>query len=191
MARTKEFDTDKAIDQALEVFWQHGYHKASLAQLTEATGLHKGSLYGAFKSKDHLFQLCLDRYISMTSQAFSPSGLSAREYIAKFFEQKLNCSSSRKKKGCLLMNSSLELAGENKDAKRLSAMLAGVEANLRSAVETGVESGEIAKSVDSEKMAQRLLALAFTIEEMGKLGKDKDFLVNIANGTLKELKIEY
>ena len=89
------------------------------------------------------------------------------------------------------MNSSLELAGENKDAKRLSAMLAGVEANLRSAVETGVESGEIAKSVDSEKMAQRLLALAFTIEEMGKLGKDKDFLVNIANGTLKELKIEY
>ena len=40
MARTKEFDTDKAIDQALEVFWQHGYHKASLAQLTEATGLH-------------------------------------------------------------------------------------------------------------------------------------------------------
>ena len=89
------------------------------------------------------------------------------------------------------MNSSLEFAGDKKEGKKLHSMLAGVEANLLSAVEKGVETGEFHRDIDASKMAERLLALAFTLEEMGKLGKGKDVLVNVANGTLKELKIEF
>lgn len=190
MARAKEFDTEKAIDQAMEIFWQYGFNRSSLSQLTKATGLHKGSLYAAFKSKEHLFQICLKRYMNKAANDFHSSHLGPREYLKTFFLKKLNCAPKRKKRGCLLMNSSLEFAHDTKEKKKLNALLDGVQKNLKSALVKGQELGEFSQEMDPDKWAERLLALAFTIENMGKLGKDKTFLVNITNGTLNALNID-
>ncbi|MER6679913.1 TetR/AcrR family transcriptional regulator [Streptomyces olivaceoviridis] len=65
MSGRKQFDVGAALDQAMRVFWQHGYAEASLDALGSATGLGRGSLYGAFGSKDTLFRQCLDRYASI------------------------------------------------------------------------------------------------------------------------------
>lgn len=61
----KQFDISAALDQAMQVFWQRGYADASLDALGSATGLGRGSLYGAFGNKDALFGQCLDRYASI------------------------------------------------------------------------------------------------------------------------------
>ena len=45
--RPRSFDPDLALEQATEVFWRHGFQGTSLAELTEATGLSKPSLYAA------------------------------------------------------------------------------------------------------------------------------------------------
>ena len=190
MARAKEFDTDQAIDKALEVFWQNGFNKASLTMLTQATGLHKGSLYGTFKSKEHLFQLCLDRYMGNSRRRFYNSQQSPAQYLSDFFKTKLNCNKTRRAKGCLLMNSSIEFSNDPKEKKKLNELLKGIENNLKTVVKAGIDSGEFPKITNASQMAERLLALAFTIEEMGKLGKDKKFLANVANGVLKDLDIQ-
>lgn len=189
MARTKEFDIDEAIDQALEVFWTHGYQQASLARLTEATGLHKGSLYGAFKSKENLFKLSLERYMQNTGSAFKNSGKSSKQYLQDFFTTKINCNQARRDKGCLLMNSCLELSNDKKNKKQLERLFAMVESNLQEAISSGIKNKEFSTSGSVEEATERLVALAFTIEEMGKLGKDKKFLTNISNGILKEFNI--
>ncbi|MEV7977113.1 TetR/AcrR family transcriptional regulator [Streptomyces sp. NPDC086519] len=62
MSGRKQFDVGVALDQAMRVFWQRGYADASLDALGSATGLGRGSLYGAFGTKDALFGQCLDRY---------------------------------------------------------------------------------------------------------------------------------
>jgi AcrR family transcriptional regulator len=62
MARPREFDEDYVLERALHVFWDEGYEAASLADLQEATGLTKSSLYKAFDSKLGLFRRVLDRY---------------------------------------------------------------------------------------------------------------------------------
>jgi AcrR family transcriptional regulator len=62
MARPREFDEDYVLERALHVFWDKGYEAASLADLQEATGLTKSSLYKAFESKIGLFRRVLDRY---------------------------------------------------------------------------------------------------------------------------------
>ena len=62
MAGRKQFDVDAAVEQAMRVFWQNGYAGASLEQLSAATGLGRGSLYGTFGSKDGLFLKALQRY---------------------------------------------------------------------------------------------------------------------------------
>ena len=45
-------------------FWAKGYEATSLADLMDATGLHKGSLYQAFGDKHTLFLQALDRYLA-------------------------------------------------------------------------------------------------------------------------------
>src|SRR5262245_8015805 len=61
--RPREFDTEKALDAALEVFWRKGYEGASLPDLTEAMGINRPSLYAAFGCKEELFRKVVARYI--------------------------------------------------------------------------------------------------------------------------------
>jgi len=60
--RPREFCTDRALAAALGVFWSKGYDGASMADLTEAMGITKPSLYAAFGNKEALFHKALDLY---------------------------------------------------------------------------------------------------------------------------------
>jgi AcrR family transcriptional regulator len=60
--RPREFCVDGALAAALRVFWSKGYEGASMADLTEAMGITKPSLYAAFGNKEQLFRRALDLY---------------------------------------------------------------------------------------------------------------------------------
>jgi AcrR family transcriptional regulator len=60
--RPREFDVDEALDKAILLFWRQGYEGTSLADLIEAMGITKPSLYAAFGNKEELFRKAVDRY---------------------------------------------------------------------------------------------------------------------------------
>ncbi len=60
--RPREFCPEAALTAALQVFWRRGYEAASLAELTEAMGITKPSLYACFGNKEALFRKALDLY---------------------------------------------------------------------------------------------------------------------------------
>lgn len=60
--RPREFEPDEALAAALTVFWTRGYEGASMAELTEAMGITKPSLYACFGNKEALFKKALDLY---------------------------------------------------------------------------------------------------------------------------------
>lgn len=60
--RPREFCVDQALAAALGVFWAKGYEGTSMADLTEAMGITKPSLYAAFGNKEALFHKALDLY---------------------------------------------------------------------------------------------------------------------------------
>ncbi|MEP2027285.1 MAG: TetR/AcrR family transcriptional regulator [Paracoccaceae bacterium] len=62
MARPREFETNKALAKAMDVFWQRGYSDATLPDLLAGMNLTRGSLYKAFKDKKSLFLLVLSNY---------------------------------------------------------------------------------------------------------------------------------
>lgn len=74
--RPRAFDEGRALDGAIEVFWRLGYEGASLAELTQAMGINKPSLYNVFGSKEELFIRALERY-----------GLSAHENLETVLAQ--------------------------------------------------------------------------------------------------------
>lgn len=64
MARPREFDREAVLDQAMRVFWQHGFEATSTALLLEELGIARSSLYSTFGSKDQLYLEAMDCYLA-------------------------------------------------------------------------------------------------------------------------------
>ena len=62
IGRPREFDAERALDLATELFWRKGYEGTSLSDLTRTLGITRPSLYAAFGNKETLFLMALDRY---------------------------------------------------------------------------------------------------------------------------------
>ncbi|WP_405539493.1 TetR/AcrR family transcriptional regulator [Streptomyces sp. NBC_00075] len=62
--RPRAFDRDTALDQAIRLFWRHGYEGTSIAALTEAMDIRPPSLYSAFGDKRTLFKEAVLRYMT-------------------------------------------------------------------------------------------------------------------------------
>jgi len=60
--RPRGFDEEAALDAAMGVFWEKSYEGATMADLTEAMGINRSSMYAAFGDKEALFRLVMDRY---------------------------------------------------------------------------------------------------------------------------------
>lgn len=66
--RPRQFDTEQALDRAMQVFRTKGYHAASVADLAADMGLTVGSIYKAFRDKQTLFLQVFERYLSKRHQ---------------------------------------------------------------------------------------------------------------------------
>jgi AcrR family transcriptional regulator len=62
MGRPRGFDEEAALDAAMRVFWTKSYEGATMAELTQAMGINRSSMYAAFGDKEALFRLVMDRY---------------------------------------------------------------------------------------------------------------------------------
>src|SRR5258708_26956780 len=62
MGRQLGFVENEALEAAMRVFWEKGYEGATLADLTEAMGINRSSMYATFGDKEALFRLAIDRY---------------------------------------------------------------------------------------------------------------------------------
>src|SRR5271170_4694234 len=104
--RPREFDIDEAVENATLVFRSRGYHGTSVQDLTEGTGLARGSLYKAFHDKRTLFLAALDHYTAASLQRVGdtlaqPSSARAaiREALMGYAGR---CAASQGQQGCLI-----------------------------------------------------------------------------------------
>ena len=62
MGRPRSFAKNEALEAAMRVFWEKGYEGSTLADLTEAMGINRSSMYATFGDKQALFRLAIARY---------------------------------------------------------------------------------------------------------------------------------
>src|ERR1700759_11394 len=76
--RPREFDMDEALDQAIRVFCEQGYHATSIGDLIDAMGLASGSIYKAFRDKRAVFLAAFDRYKSLRNDKVDRAARTAK-----------------------------------------------------------------------------------------------------------------
>jgi AcrR family transcriptional regulator len=62
MGRPRGFDEDAALEAAMQVFWEKSYEGATIADLTQAMGINRSSMYAAFGDKESIFRRVMERY---------------------------------------------------------------------------------------------------------------------------------
>jgi len=172
MARPAQFKREEVLEKAMRAFWDHGYGATSLTDLVEVTDLNPGSLYAAFESKESLFLAALDHYgersvarVERTlAEAESPlAGI--RDYLLQLGE---DAASPRARRSCLLVNTVLEQARQNRTVqKRVNRHLDTIEALFRHALETAQANGELSPDKDPGALAAFLMCNIWGLRVLG------------------------
>ena len=191
MSRTADFDKEDIINKAMEVFWLKGFEGTTIKDLVSETGLLKGSLYNTFKSKENLFLLCLEKYGTHSRTFFYKEG-DPRLYLKKFFTRLVQEGSKKDYvKGCLIMNSSMEMANlDSAPARKTKVLFSATEKNFENVVDAIIASSPAGTYPNKANLKNNLLTAAFSIREISKFRKDKKFLINIANNALRDFDLK-
>ncbi|SDN80999.1 DNA-binding transcriptional regulator, AcrR family [Methylobacterium phyllostachyos] len=184
MGRPRSFDTDKALDDAMEVFWRHGYDGASLAMLTRAMGIKAPSLYAAFGSKEGLLRAALDRYAQRRSEhmRYVLAATSAREVAERFLNSIAESHTDpANPPGCLLVQGGLACGeGSENIPFELASRRALSETELRERFIRAQEDGDLAESSDPGALARFLSTVASGMGVLASSGADRDALREVA-----------
>ncbi|WP_313235383.1 TetR/AcrR family transcriptional regulator [Delftia acidovorans] len=170
--RTKDFDPDDIADAAMQVFWQRGYAATSVQDLVDGTGLSRSSLYGTFENKQGLFQHALRRYEAVTTsnvELLSGPGRArdlVRQLLLRIVQDELSGAGRR---GCLVANAALELAGHDEAvAERVAGNFQRLQKALEKLILRGQQEGDITDSKKPRALARFVLN---TVQGLRVLGK--------------------
>ncbi|MEV0281182.1 TetR/AcrR family transcriptional regulator [Streptomyces sp. NPDC050610] len=161
--RPRTFDMEAVLEAAMLLFWEQGYEATSLAQLREATELSSASLYGAFGSKEGLFERAVEHYIAgpgSVTDVLADEAASPREAIARLLHGSIAMQTDASHpRGCLIALSGTTRApgeGEAGARKAVTARRATDRARIKECVVRGIAAGELAETTDPEGLTSMI-----------------------------------
>ncbi|WP_108659989.1 TetR/AcrR family transcriptional regulator [Acuticoccus kandeliae] len=180
MGRRRAFDADEVLDVALSVFWKKGFDGTSYADLVEATGVERPSLYAAFGNKEALFRRVLDRYYDHYMDYF-PKALAAptaREVAVAILRGSIELNTRfPDHPGCLNLNGALVGADDSACLRRIQveARDAG-EAEIRARFARAKAEGDLPPDADPAVLAAFITALIHGFAVQAKVGVGRETL---------------
>jgi TetR/AcrR family transcriptional repressor of nem operon len=191
MARSKEFDPEKALRQSIELFWKQGYARTSLDDLMKAMGIARQSLYDTFGDKRRLYIRALELYRDDTlaaTRAHFPASRPIRESFRAHLTAIAQESRTRLQRGCLLLSASLELEPQDKEiAELLLDYQQSLEAIFREALERAQQDSEISRKKDAAGLARFFNATIQGMRILGRVEPKRKLLESIAETALAAL----
>jgi AcrR family transcriptional regulator len=186
--RPREFDADDALASALRVFWQRGYEGASMAELTEAMGITKPSLYACFGNKEALFRKALDLY---ESEKLSYVGKALEAPTARGVAERLltgaisvHCSESDPQ-GCMGVINSLACGAEAEPIrKEIIERRASSEAAIIARFERARLEGDLNADADPRALAMYLLTVMQGLSVRASSGPCRESLESVVSTAL-------
>ncbi len=176
MPRPKSFDVDDVLDRAVDLFWVNGYAATSMEDLVNHLGINRGSLYSTFGSKQQLYELALERYLSSGRERFAAMVTDPAVPLRAAITRLLYSSAERTDhRGCLLVNTTMERNAT--DERCLDLTSTGFD-ELRAILIAAFESrrDEVANGLTPDRAADLVLVATQGLRVVGatesKIGAD-------------------
>lgn len=193
MVRQREFDEEKALDDAMLLFWEKGYKATSLSDLTAKMGIQRPSLYSAFGDKEELFEAALRKYTKLHASHIRTKlqdNLSVKEAFHTFFEDLVEEEYKESpNKGCFCINTMVELAPHDEKFEILTRehqMYLSII--FQETIVRGIRSGELESSLNAKVLAQTLVVSLIGLSVLMKSRPERSFVDNSVAMILSLLK---
>jgi len=193
MVKTKQFDKHVALDEAMDLFWEKGYHATSIQDLVDRLGVNRQSLYDTYGGKDQLFMAALDRYRELQSgplrRTLERDGPAA-EVLRAFFDEMIDSLTGGDCKGCFMANTVTGLSGQDEEIfKVCSANHRQLETTLCGLLLRAQHAGEIPPERSVMPMARFLVNTMNGLSVTAKATRDKRVLKDVVEVALGALSL--
>lgn len=192
VGRPREFELDDAVRKAMSVFWDRGYHDASLPDLLEGMELSRGSFYKAFVDKRGVFLRALDVYIDdairKTGEVLHSNPSPKAAIKDAFSRQVAESSGTEGLRGCFVVLSAVEMLPADEEASvRIARLFRRLQDLYAAAIIRAQALGEIDPELDERTLARFLVCQIQGMRVLGKTGADRDATKAMVDFALKAL----
>ena len=189
MAGKKAFEPQRVLEKAMHAFWERGYEGISIEELVQSTGIGRGSLYATFEDKHSLYLAALDQYIAavraQTSALLEQEG-TLHEVLQQLFQTQLDALlSDPARRGCFLVNASLEMAPHDIEVNKLvQSALQELEEGLYRLLIKAQVAGELSWRHDPHQLAHFLVGTLVGIRVLARGRQDRRVLEDVVKTAL-------
>ncbi len=189
MGRPRGFDEDAALEAAMRVFWEKSYEGATIADLTEAMGINRSSMYAAFGDKESIFRRVMERYragrMTYIKQALAQPSL--RQVVAGLIHGTAEfLSRPDNPRGCLSIQGALACGTEAEDVKlTMIDWRKSGETALKKRLQKAQSQGELPAEIHPAHFARYLSSLMAGLSVQAANGATRADLRRVAEIALR------
>ena len=192
MGRNFEFNREETLNKAMQVFWQKGYKATSMKDLVDEMGIQPGSIYNSFGDKHSLFLEAVRHYgdVVTTNALKSLEGEgSPLQNLRNFFNDMVSLPGDKKCRGCLIVNSVVELSPHDKEtAKIVKSIMKRIEKSFYNCLSRAQDLGEIDSRKDIKALSRYFASSTHGLLVTGKSNASKEEMQDIVNVIFESLK---
>ena len=194
MARPRAFKDDDVLDAAIACFWRRGLEGTSVRDLAAEMGINGPSLYNAFGDKRSLFVQSLERYAARSMRERIERlecQQTPKAAVQMFFQEVIARSlSDPDHRGCLIVNSALEVAPHDRELRKVViGYLGEIQNFFARCLERAKDAREIPKSVEPGDTARLFLGLLLGLRVAARANPDRVLLEGMMRPALALLDL--
>lgn len=165
------------VETVAPIFNKNGYAATSISDLTKATGLTKGAIYGNFKNKEELaiasfkfmVKSLMKEIVKHMDKSDSPIGklLLISDFYRNYYMY------TNKMGGCPILNIGVDANNQNSLLlEKVRTIIQRIQDQLANIIEDGIEIGEISTEINAMHTAKRIdtmiqgaIFMAYTMDD--------------------------
>ncbi len=192
MPKVKQFNRERVLEVASDIFHQKGYNGTSIDEILKATGLSRSSLYDSFKDKHTLYLQALDFYKNTEKKAYDSvdqKKLNGLEKIELLFREVVNhLVSHPEDNGCLMVNAAAEMS---KKCEKTAQVVCNNKESVQELFTSWLNDAQEHKVISLQKPARSYSPFLFNalcgLKVLSQSGAAKAELNNVVKVTLDAL----
>ena len=198
MITKAELTKQYILETVSPIFNKNGYAATSLKDITNATALTKGAIYGNFKNKEELAVAAFKYNVKLlmkkisTHLELSNSPIQKLYLITDFYRNYYDYSKTLG--GCPVLNVGVDSNNQNTLLlQKVKEVIERIQDQVATIIENGIECGEILTSINAMQYAKRLdtmiqgaIFMTYTMDDEFYM---KDTMNQIDQMIHKELKL--